>query len=85
MLDNLTFEDTCNPASLHLSLGHDGSEGMDETHDSQRGMLQVRRENVLVQTQTVARPLHVVRQVREIIVVTCGKHNCVHLQRECAE
>lgn len=83
MLESLTFEDTGDPAGLHLSLGHDGSEGMDEAHNRQRGMLQIWRENVLVQTQTVTRLLcGVFRQVWKIIVVTGGKDNRVHLQRD---
>lgn len=83
VLESLTFEDTGDPAGLHLSLGHDGSEGMDETHDGQCGMLQMWRENVLVQTHTVSRLLHgVFWQVWKIIVVTCGKDNHVHLQRD---
>lgn len=46
-------------------------------------VLQIWRENVLVQTQMVARPVHdLFRQVRKIVVVTCGKHNGVHLWEE---
>lgn len=81
VLESLTFEDPGDPAGLHLSLGHDGSEGMDEAHDRQCGVLQIWRENVLVQTHTVARLLQCVfRQVWKIIVVTGGKDNRVHLQ-----
>lgn len=83
VLDSLTFEDTSDPAGLHLSLGHDGSEGMDEAHNSKSWVLQIWRENVLVQTHSVARLVHgVVWQVRKIVVVTCGKHNRVHLREE---
>lgn len=52
---SFTFEDTCDPAGLHLSLGHDGSKSVDETNDSQSGMLQVWRKNVLVEPHTVPR------------------------------
>lgn len=77
---NFTFEDTCDPTGLHLSLGHDGSKGMDETHDSQSRMLHVGRKNVLVQTHTVPRLVHnIARQEWKIIVVTCGEHNGIHL------
>ena len=56
---------------------------MDETHDSQSGMLHVGRKDVLVQTNTVSRLVcGIARQVRETIVVTCGEHNCIHLQEE---
>ena len=77
---SITFEHSGYPAGLHLSLRHDGTQGVDETHDSQSGMLQVGRKNVLVQTNTVSRLVHgVARQEWEIIAVTCGEHNGVHL------
>lgn len=76
----LTFEDSCDPASLHLSLGHDGSQGMDETHHRQRRMLQVRGKHVLVESHAVATPVQAVpRQVWEIAVVAGGENNGVHL------
>lgn len=56
---------------------------MDEAHNSQSWLLQIWRENVLVQTQTVARSVHgVVWQVRKVVVVTYGKHNRVHPREE---
>lgn len=80
VINSLAFEDTCDPAGLHLSLGHDGSKGMDETHNSQSGMLQVGRKNMLVQTHAVPRLVHgIARQEGKVIVVTCGEHNRVHL------
>lgn len=75
-----TFEDPCDPASLHLRLGHDGSQCMNKTHHRQRWVLHVWRENVLVESHTVATPVQAVsRQVWEIVVVASGKHNCVYL------
>lgn len=38
-LNSLTFKDTGDPAGLYLGLGHDGSKGVDKTHNRQRGML----------------------------------------------
>lgn len=77
-----TFEDPCDPASLHLSLRHDGSQCMDETHHRQRWILHVRREHMLVESHTVATAVQAIpRQVREIVVVASGKHNCVYLCR----
>lgn len=76
----LTFEDPCDPASLHLRLGHDGSQCVDETHHRQRWMLHVGREHVLVESHAVAAPVQaVLRQVREVVVVAGGKHDCVYL------
>lgn len=77
---SLTFEDTRYPAGLHLSLGHDGAKGMDETYDSQSWMLHVGRKNVLVQTNTVSRLVQsIARQEWKIIAVTCGEHYSIHL------
>ena len=77
---SLTFEDTCYPAGLHLSLGHDGTKGMDETYNSQSWMLHVGRKNMLVQTNTVSRFVHsIARQEWKIIAVTRGEHNRIHL------
>jgi len=77
---SLTFEDACNPASLNLSLRHDGSKAVDETYDGQSGMLQVGGKDVLVQTHAVPGLVYgVARYVRKIIVVTCGEHDCIYL------
>lgn len=77
----LTFEDTSDPARLHLSLGHNGSEGMDEAHHSQRGVLQGGWEHMLVQANAVTTLVHgIARQEGEVIVVPCGKHNNIHLR-----
>lgn len=77
---SITFEDTRGPACLHLRQDIDGSKPMDETHDSQSGMLYVGRKNMLVQTNAVSRLVcSIARQIRKTIVVTCGEHNCIHL------
>ncbi len=83
MIKTLTFKDTRDPAGLHFSLGHDGSKSVDETHNSQSGMLQVGRKNMLVEPHTVARLVYnIAWQVWKIIVVACGEHNDINLQQE---
>lgn len=55
---------------------------MDETHNSQSGMLQVGREDVLVQAHAVARLIQsTVWQKGKIIVVSCGEHNGIYLKQ----
>ena len=76
----ITFEDTSYPARLHLSLGHNGSKGMDETHHSQCGVLQGGWENVLVKAYTVPSLVHcILGQEGEIIVVPRSEHDDIHL------
>lgn len=73
-LNSLTSEDTGDPAGLYLGLGHDGSKGVDKTHNRRCGMLQVGGKYMLVEAHTVAALVHdVAWQVWEIIVVASGK------------
>lgn len=56
---------------------------MDETHNSQSGMLQVGREDVLVQAHAVTRLIQSTAwQKGKIVVVSCGEYNGIYLKQE---
>lgn len=49
-----TCKNSGGPAGLHLSQRGDGPQGVDEAHHSQRWLSESRREDVLVEAQSVA-------------------------------
>lgn len=45
----LTFKDSCGPASLQFRRWHDGPKWLDEANDSQRWLLQLKGEDMFIQ------------------------------------
>lgn len=70
-----TFKDTCCPSGLHLRDGHDGSQWLNQTNDSQCRTVQLRGEHIFVERRFVLRHWdHVSAQEWKRELVACGEH-----------
>ena len=76
----LTVHAASVPAALHLRDGHDWAYGLYEPDEGERGVLEVRREHVLVEVRVVlVQAVRLLRQERELPLVAQAEQHGVNL------